>query len=320
MKDFSSDKKRATRDAVPSALIDLFKEGEDLVVLDADLCESTKTVGFKKVFPFRFFDCGIAECNMIGVACGLSAMGKVVFAASFSVFVAGRAFEQIRNSVCHNELNVKIIGSHCGFSASEDGSTHQSVEDIAILRAIPNITIISPCDFIETYAAIKSSAKHKGPVYIRTSKFLVEDVNDNSYLKDFKIGKGVVLKKGSCVCLFATGIEVMFCLKVAKMLEEEKISTMVVNIHTIKPLDEELIIDIAKNVQFLFSVEEHSKIGGLGDAIASVLVQNYPKNLTKIAIEDLFGESGSAEQLLNKHRLDVNGIYDVVRKSVFKFS
>ncbi len=316
MKSVLSCEKRATRDAVGKALVEIGREDENIVVLDADLCESTKTVGFKKTFPDRFFDCGIAECNMIGVACGLSVLGKVVFAASFSVFVAGRAFEQIRNSVCYNNLNVKIIGSHSGFSASEDGATHQAVEDIAILRAIPNMTVICPYDFVETYAAIKKAASHKGPVYIRTSKFLVEDLNDFSYINDFQIGKGVILKQGSHVCLFATGVEVMFCLKAAKMLEQENISTMVVNIHTIKPLDEDLIIKIARSVKFLFSVEEHSKIGGLGDGLESVLIGKCPKFLTKIAIEDSFGESGSAEQLLTKHKLDEFNIYSKVKEVV----
>ena len=310
-------KKMATRDGVAYALEKLGEKNEDIVVLDADLSESTKTCVFRKRFPSRFFDCGIAECNMIGVAAGLSCVGKIPFAASFAIFVAARAFEQIRNSVCYTNLNVKIIGSHSGFSASEDGATHQAIEDIAILRAVPNMVLLSPCDFFETVAAIYSAAEYKGPVYIRTSKFLVEQINNFSRLENFEIGKASILKKGSTVCLFATGVEVLFSLKAANMLEEDGISTMVVNFSTIKPLDRELILKVSKDVDFLFTVEEHSVIGGLGEAVSSFLSEVAPRQVSKIGIKDRFGESGKAEELLKKHGLDEFGIYKRVKEVVF---
>ena len=310
--------KIATRDAVGPALVELGEENDDIVVLDADLCESTKTVAFKKRFPSRFFDCGIAESNMIGVAAGLSSVGKIPFAASFAMFVAGRAYEQIRNSVGYTNLNVKIIGSHCGFSSAQDGATHQCIEDIALMRAIPNMVVLSPCDFVETTAAIKKAAYINGPVYIRTSKFAVDVMNDEEYVNRFKIGQGVVLKEGEDVCLIATGIEVFFALKAAKVLEEQGISTMVVNIHTIKPLDEELILEVAKKVKFVFTVEEHSIIGGLGEAVSSCLAEKQPKIVTKIAINDRFGESAKAEQLLLESGLDELGIVKKVKEFFFK--
>ena len=309
--------KKATRDAVGEALVKLGEENENVVVLDADLSGSTKTSKFKEKFPSRFFNCGIAECNMIGVAAGLSCVGKIPFVASFSVFVVERALEQIRNAVCYNNLNVKIIGSHAGFSSAEDGATHQAIEDIAILRAVPNIVLLSPCDFFETVAVIYKAAEHKGPVYIRTSKFLVEQINDAEYVKKFEIGKANILKKGKTVCLFATGVEVFFSLKAAEMLEADGISTMVVNFSTIKPLDKELILDVAKNVEFLFTVEEHNIIGGLGEAISSFLSEIEPKRVNKIGIKNRFGESGKAEELLKKNGLDEIGIYKKIKEVVF---
>lgn len=303
----------ATRDAVGKALVELGKENKDVVVLDADLCESTKTVEFKKEFPTRFFDCGIAECNMIGVAAGLSSVGKIPFAASFSVFVALRALEQIRNSVCYTNLNVKIIGSHSGFSAAQDGATHQAVEDVAVLRAVPNIKIVIPCDFVETVAAIKKAADEKGPIYLRTSKFEVESINGLEYLNEFEIGKAVVLKKGFFVCLFATGVMVNFSLQAARLLEADGFSTMVVNVHTIKPLDERLILDVSKNAKFLFTVEEHSTIGGLGEAVCSFLSEKNPRRVVKIGIEDKFGESGKTEDILKKHKLLASSIYERIK-------
>ena len=310
------DRKMATRDAVGHALVELGEENKDVVVLDADLSTSTKTAAFKEKFPSRFFDCGIAEANMIGVAAGLSTTGKIPFAASFAIFVAGRAFEQIRNSICYPNLNVKIIGSHSGFSSSEDGATHQAIEDIAILRAVPDMTIISPCDYFETFAAIKKAASFRGPVYIRTGKFLTSNVNGPEYIENFEIGKGVVLKKGSVVCLIATGVEVYFSLKAAELLEEEGIKTAVVNISTIKPLDEELILDIAKDFEFLFTVEEHSVIGGLYSAVCELLCEKYPKMVHKIGIKDKFGESATTEELLKNSGLDAHSIYNKVKQVI----
>lgn len=306
----------ATRDAVGHALVELGEENKDVVVLDADLSASTKTAAFKKRFPSRFFNCGIAEANMVGVAAGLSTIGKIPFAASFAIFIAGRAFEQVRNSVCYPNLNVKIIGAHSGFSSSEDGATHQAIEDIAILRAVPNITLISPCDYFETFAAIKQSASFNGPVYIRTGKFLTSNVNGPEYIEKFKIGKGVILKEGTVVCLIATGVEVYFALKAAELLEEEGIKTAVVNISTIKPLDEELILDIAKNVEFLFTVEEHNVIGGLYSAVCELLCEKYPKIVNKIGIEDRFGESATAQELLKNSGLDEISICSKVKKVI----
>ncbi len=308
--------KKATRDAVGEALVKLGEENENVVVLDADLSGSTKTSKFKEKFPSRFFNCGIAECNMVGVAAGLSCVGKIPFVASFSVFVVERALEQIRNSVCYNNLNVKIIGSHSGFSAGQDGASHQALEDIALLRAIPNITILSPCDFVETFAVIEKAAKIKGPVYIRTSKFEIENVNSLEYLNQFEINKAVILKEGEFVCLIATGVEVYYSLKAAEILESEGISTMVVNLHTIKPLDRELILSLAKKFEFLFTVEEHNVIGGLGDAVAGFLSEVWPKLITKIGVQDKFGESGDVLSLLKKNGLDKIGIYKKVKSVV----
>lgn len=308
--------KKATRDAVGKALVKLGEENENVVVLDADLSGSTKTIKFKEKFPSRFFNCGIAECNMVGVAAGLSCVGKIPFVASFSVFVVERALEQIRNSVCYNNLNVKIIGAHSGFSAGADGASHQALEDIALLRAIPNVTILSPCDYVETFAAIENAAKIKGPVYIRTGKFEVENVNSFEYLNEFEINKAVILKEGDFVCLIATGLEVYYSLKAAEILEAEGISTMVVNVSTIKPIDKELILKLAEQFKFLFTVEEHNVVGGLGDAVAGFLSEVRPKLITKIGVQDRFGESGDVLSLLKKNGLDEIGIYKKVKSVV----
>ena len=306
----------STRDGVYNALIEVGRENENVVVLDADLCGSTKTVGFKNNFPSRFFDCGIAEGNMVGVAAGLSAVGKIPFAASFAMFVAGRAYEQIRNSVCYTNLNVKIIGSHCGFSSAEDGATHQCIEDIALMRATPNIMVVSPCDYVETLAVIRAAVKYKGPMYIRTSKFISESVNKLSYLESFDLKKGVVLKEGSVVGIVATGVEVSFALKAAELLEADGISVMVLNIHTIKPLDAQLILHIAKKVKFLFTVEEHSVVGGLGEAVASLLAEKFPIFVKKLGIKDEFGKSANALELLKLNGLDEVGIYKNIKDVV----
>ncbi len=306
----------STRDGVYNALVEVGQENKDIVVLDADLCESTKTVGFKNKFPSRFFDCGIAEGNMVGVAAGLSAVGKIPFAASFAMFVAGRAYEQIRNSVCYTNLNVKIIGSHCGFSSAEDGATHQCIEDIALMRATPNIMVVSPCDYVETLAVIRAAVKYKGPMYIRTSKFVSESVNKLPYLESFDLKKGVLLKEGNVVGIVATGVEVYFALKAAEFLEADGISVTVLNIHTIKPLDAELILSVARNVKFLFTVEEHSVIGGLGDAVASLVAEEAPMFVKKLGIKDEFGKSATALELLKLSGLDEVGIYKSIRQVV----
>lgn len=305
-------KKIATRESYGNALAELGKEHEDIVVLDADLAAATKTGVFKKAFPERHIDCGIAECNMIGVAAGLAATGKVPFASSFAMFAAGRAFEQVRNSVGYPKLNVKIGATHAGISVGEDGATHQCNEDIALMRTIPGMVVINPSDDVEAKAAVKAAYEHQGPVYMRFGRLAVPVINDNEDYK-FELGKGVVLREGKDVAIIATGLPVANCLEAAEKLAAEGIDAKVINIHTIKPLDEELIVAAAKETGKVVTVEEHSVIGGLGSAVCDVLCEQSPTKVLKIGINDTFGESGPAVELVKKYGLDADSIYEKVK-------
>lgn len=305
-------KRIATRESFGNALIELGKEHEELVVLDADLAGATKTAMFQKVFPERHIDCGIAEANMIGVAAGLAATGKVPFASSFAMFAAGRAFEQIRNSVAYPKLNVKIGATHAGISVGEDGATHQCNEDIALMRMLPGMVVINPADDVEARAAVKAAFEYVGPVYLRFGRLAVPVVNDESDYH-FEIGKGIVLKEGSDVALIATGLEVYEALEAAKMLEKDGVHAKVINIHTIKPIDEELIVSAAEECKKVVTIEEHSVIGGLGSAVCDVLSEKMPCKVMKIGINDVFGESGPALELIEKYGLDAKSIYQKVK-------
>lgn len=311
-----SDVKRiATRESFGNALIELGKEHEELVVLDADLAGATKTAMFQKVFPKRHIDCGIAEANMIGVAAGLAATGKVPFASSFAMFAAGRAFEQIRNSVAYPKLNVKIGATHAGISVGEDGATHQCNEDIALMRMLPGMVVINPADDVEARAAVKAAFEYVGPVYLRFGRLAVPVINDESDYH-FEIGKGIVLKEGNDIALIATGLEVYETLEAAKMLEKDGIHARVINIHTIKPIDEALVVATAKECGKVVTIEEHSVIGGLGSAVSDVLAEKMPCKLMKIGINDVFGESGPALELIEKYGLDAKSIYQRVKAFV----
>ena len=305
-------KKIATRDSYGNALASLGREHENLVVLDADLAAATKTGIFKKEFPERHIDCGIAEANMIGIAAGLASTGKVPFCSSFAMFAAGRTFEQIRNSVGYPHLNVKIGTTHAGISVGEDGATHQCNEDIALMRTIPGMTIINPSDDVEAKAAVKAAYEMEGPVYLRFGRLAVPVINDRDDYK-FEIGKGVVLKEGTDLTLIATGLEVAESLAAAEKLEADGISVEVINMHTIKPLDVDLVVRSAAKTGKVVTVEEHSIIGGLGSAVAEVLAEKQPAKLLRIGVEDRFGESGPALKLLEKYELDAAGIYKKVK-------
>ena len=305
-------KKIATRESYGHALVELGKEHEEVVVLDADLAEATKTGIFKKELPERHIDCGIAECNMMGIAAGLAATGKVPFASSFAMFAAGRAFEQIRNSIGYPHLNVKIGATHAGISVGEDGATHQCNEDIALMRTIPGMVVINPSDDVEARAAVKAAYEHQGPVYLRFGRLAVPVINDRPDYK-FEIGKGVVLKEGTDLTIVATGLCVNESLMAAAKLEEEGIHAQVINIHTIKPIDADLIAEAAKKTGKIVTVEEHSVIGGLGSAVCDVLCEREPVKVLKIGMNDVFGESGPAVKLLEKYGLDAAGIYAKIK-------
>ena len=308
-------KKIATRESYGNALIELGKEHENLVVLDADLAAATKTGMFKKVFPERHIDCGIAECDMIGIAAGIATTGMVPFASTFAMFAAGRAFEQIRNSVGYPHLNVKIGATHAGISVGEDGATHQCNEDIALMRTIPGMTIINPSDDVEARAAVKAAYEHVGPVYMRFGRLAVPVINDREDYK-FELGKGVVLREGKDLTIVATGLPVSNCLEAAEKLAADGIDAKVINIHTIKPLDEELIVEAAKATGKVVTVEEHSVIGGLGSAVCDVLSEKAPTQVMKIGINDTYGESGPALELIAKYGLDTESIYQKIKAFV----
>ena len=308
-------KKIATRESYGNALVELGKDHEDLIMLDADLAGATKTDIFKKAFPERHWDCGIAECNMTGIAAGLSTCGKVPFISSFAMFAAGRNFEQVRNSIGYPKLNVKIGATHAGISVGEDGATHQCLEDLALMREIPGMVVLNPSDDVEAKAAVKAAYEHVGPVYIRFGRLPVPVINDTPDYK-FEIGKGIVLKEGTDVSIIATGLEVSEALEAAKMLEADGISAEVINIHTIKPLDRELVVKTATKTGKVVTVEEHSIIGGLGSAVAEVLCEEAPSKLLRIGVNDCFGESGPALELIKKYELDAESIYNKVKAFV----
>lgn len=308
-------KKIATRESYGNALVELGKEKEDLVVLDADLAAATKTGIFKKAFPERHIDCGIAEANMTGIAAGMSTCGYVPFISTFAMFAAGRSFEQVRNSIGYPHLNVKIGATHAGISVGEDGATHQCNEDLALMREIPGMVVINPSDDIEAKAAVRAAYEHAGPVYLRFGRLEVPVINDRPDYH-FEIGKGVVLKEGTDVTIFATGLCVSSALEAAEKLKEDGIDAEIVNIHTIKPIDRELVIASAKKTGKVVTAEEHSVIGGLGSAVAEVLSEEAPTKLLRIGVGDVFGESGPAKELVAKYGLDGTGIYEKVKKFV----
>lgn len=309
--------KKATRDSFGEAICALAETNENIIVLDADLAAATKTGVFKKAYPERFFDCGIAECNMVGIAAGLATCGKIPFAASFAMFSAGRAFEQVRNSVAYPKLNVKIVGSHAGISVGEDGATHQCCEDIALMRSIPGMVVLNPCDHYEMAEAVKAMAAYKGPCYVRLGRLAVDTVNHNDDYK-FQLGKGIELKSGKDITIVATGLMVQEALIAAESLKAEGIDARVINIHTIKPLDEEIILKAAKETGHIVVAEEHSVIGGLGEAVASLLCEKCPTPLTKIGVNDCFGHSGPALDLLKEFGLSAENIENTVKSIVKK--
>lgn len=310
-------KKIATRDSYGNALAEIGKRADNLVVLDADLAAATKTGVFKKAFPDRHIDCGIAEANMMGIAAGLAATGKVPFVSSFAMFAAGRAYEQVRNSIGYPHLNVKIGATHAGISVGEDGASHQCNEDMALMRVIPGMTVINPSDDIEARAAVEAAFELDGPVYLRFGRLAVPVINDRPDYK-FEIGKGQILREGTDVTIVATGICVGNALEAAEKLAQDGISAEVINICTIKPLDEELVVASAKKTGKVVTAEEHSVIGGLGSAVCDALCKSYPVPVCKIGMQDVFGESGSAAALVEKYGLDGNGIYKTVKEFVGK--
>lgn len=306
-------KKIATRESYGNALVELGAENPNVVVLDADLAAATKTGIFKKAYPDRHIDCGIAECNMVGIAAGMATTGKIPFVSSFAMFAAGRAFEQVRNSVGYPHLNVKIGATHAGITVGEDGASHQCNEDIALMRTIPGMVVMCPADDIEAKAAVKAAAEHEGPVYMRFGRAACPVINDRPDYK-FEIGKGTVLREGSDLTIVATGICVGNALEAAKMLEQDGIQAEVINICTIKPLDEELIVASAKKTGKVVTAEEHSVIGGLGSAVCDALAEKCPVPVKKIGVQDVFGESGPAVALLAKYKLDGEGVYEQVKE------
>ena len=307
-------KKIATRESYGNALVELGQENPNVVVLDADLAAATKTGMFKKAFPERHIDCGIAECNMIGIAAGLAAAGMTPFASSFAMFAAGRAFEQVRNSVGYPHLNVKIGATHGGISVGEDGATHQCCEDIALMCTIPGMTVIVPSDDIEAKAAVKAAAAMEGPVYMRFGRLAVPVINDEDY--KFEIGKGKVLREGTDVAIIANGLCVAESLDAAEKLAAEGINAQVINMATVKPLDTELVLEAAKATGKVVVVEEHSVIGGLGSAVCDVLSEQLPTPVLKIGVNDVFGHSGPAVELIKEFGLDGDSIAAKVKEFV----
>lgn len=305
-------KKVATRDGYGEALLELGAANPDIIVLDADLAEATRTGVFKKAYPDRFFDCGIAEANMAGIAAGLAATGKIPFISSFAMFAAGRAYEQVRNSIGYSRLNVKIGASHAGITVGEDGASHQCNEDIALMRTIPGMVVMCPADAVEAREATKAAAEYTGPVYLRFGRAACPVINDRPDYK-FEIGKGQLLREGTDLTIVATGICVGGALEAAEMLAGEGIRAEVINICTIKPLDEELIVNSARKTGKVITAEEHSVIGGLGSAVCDALCKSYPVPVMKIGIQDVFGESGSAQILIEKYKLDGKGIYAQIK-------
>lgn len=308
--------KTATREAYGKALVELGEKNKNVVVLDADLSAATKTGSFKKAFPDRFFNTGIAECNMMGIAAGLAATGYTVFASTFAMFAAGRAFEQVRNSIAYPKLNVKIGATHAGISVGEDGASHQCCEDIALMRSIPGMVIINPADDVEARAAVFAAVEHQGPVYMRFGRLAVPRVFDLDY--QFKIGRANVIRKGTDVTVIATGLMLNEAVIAANDLEKEGISAEVINMATIKPLDSDTIINSAKKTGAVVTAEEHSIFGGLGSAVCEVLSQNFPVPVLRVAVEDVFGKSGPAAELLHIFGLDAANIVKKAKLAVSK--
>ena len=306
--------KTATRDAYGKALVELGEKNPNVLVLDADLAAATKTGAFKKAFPERFFDTGIAESNMMGVAAGLATTGYTVFASSFAMFAAGRAFEQVRNSIAYPNLNVKIGATHAGISVGEDGASHQCCEDIALMRSIPNMVIINPADDVEAMAAVHAAVDHEGPVYMRFGRLAVPRVNSEDY--KFELGKGVLLKDGKDVTIVATGLMVNEALIAAETLKAEGIDARVINIHTIKPIDKDILIAAAKETGAIVTAEEHSVIGGLGSAVSEALAEEFPVPVVKLGVNDTFGKSGPALELLKIFGLDAENIVIKAKKAI----
>ena len=308
--------KVATRDAYGKALVELGEKNPDILVLDADLAAATKTGGFKKAYPDRFFDTGIAESNMMGVAAGLATTGYTVFASSFAMFSAGRAFEQVRNTIAYPHLNVKIGATHAGISVGEDGASHQCCEDIALMRSIPGMVIINPADDVEAREAVFAAAEHDGPVYMRFGRLAVPRIFDEDY--KFEIGKAVTLKEGTDVTIIATGLLVNEAIEAAKTLEEEGISVELINMHTIKPLDKAAVVAAAKKTGCIVTAEEHNVIGGLGDAVCDAVCEEYPVPVVKVGVEDTFGKSGPAVDLLHIFGLDAKNIIEKAKIAISK--
>lgn len=298
--------KKATRQSYGEALLELGKENEKVVVFDADLSTATKTNLFAKVFSNRFFDMGIAEQNMISTAAGMATCGKIPYASTFAVFAAGRAYDQIRNSVCYPKLNVKICATHAGITVGEDGATHQMIEDISLMRTLPNMTVISTSDDIQTKWAVKEISKINGPVYLRLSRLATPIIYDEN--QEFEIGKAVQIGEGTYATIFATGVTVSEALKAQEILKQEGINIRVVDIHTIKPIDEDVIVKCAKETKKLISIEDHNVIGGLGSAISEVLTQEYPAKLIRLGINDTFGKSGKATELMKYFGITADNI------------
>lgn len=307
--------KIATRESYGNALVELGKINPNVVVLDADLAGATKTGTFKKAFPDRHIDCGIAEANMTGIAAGLSTCGKIPFVSSFAMFAAGRNFEQVRNSIGYPHLNVKIGATHAGITVGEDGASHQCLEDIAIMRTIPGMTVIVPSDDVEAKAAVMAAAETEGPFYMRFGRAAVPVINDNPDYK-FEVGKAVVIKDGTDMVIFACGVCVAEAMGAAEKLAADGISAAVVNIHTIKPIDKDVVLEYAKKTNRVFTVEEHSVIGGLGSAVCDVLAEEYPVKVTKIGVYDRFGKSGPAGALMKEFQLDAEGIYNQIKAKI----
>lgn len=303
--------KIATREAYGEALAEIGEEIKDIVVLDADLSGSTKTAIFAKKYPERFFNMGIAEQNLMSTAAGFATCGKIPFASTFAIFATGRAFEQVRNSICYPKLNVKIAATHAGLTVGEDGATHQSIEDLAIMRALPNMTVINPADGVEARKAVKAAALYKGPVYLRFGRLAVENIFDEDY--KFEIGKGTILKEGTDIAIIATGIMVGEALKAAAVLESDGIKAMVVNIHTLKPIDEDIVLKAAE-CGAVITAEEHTIIGGLGSAVAEVLAEKKPTPMRRIGVRDKFGQSGKPQELLKLYNLTAEDIVKAAKE------
>ena len=308
-------KKIATRVSYGNALVELAKEHDDVYVLDADLAAATQTAIFKKEFPDRHIDCGIAECNMMGIAAGIASTGKVPFASTFAMFAAGRAYEQVRNSIGYPKLNVKIGATHGGISVGEDGATHQCLEDFALMRVIPGMVVASPSDDIEAKAMVAAAYEHQGPVYMRFGRLAVPVINDRPDYK-FELGKGIVLREGKDLTIIANGLCVAPALEAAEKLAADGISAEVINMHTIKPLDEAAVVAAAAKTGKIVTVEEHSVIGGLGSAVCDVVAEKAPAKVMKIGVNDTFGESGPAVELIKKYGLDADSIYAKVKEFV----